>query len=117
MKQKMIAALLLIASPSMSYAIDTHDEICTAAVVMSVVDIGQSLHIARDPKHYSELDPLLGAPHPSKETILHNFVELHLFEAWACYEHKEITWIPYVWLGAETAAVGHNFKIGLSVKF
>lgn len=88
-----------------------------AALGLSLVDWGQTRHIARHPEKYRELNPLLGK-HPSLGDVnRHRIVTTGLLMAAAHWlpEHRDL--ILKVWVGVQVANTARNFTVGLKVDF
>ncbi len=85
---------------------------------LHLIDLGQTLNIAKDPKHYHEINPILGK-HPKVGDVYAVFI----FSAFA---HPVVSYLlpnpyrkafQYVTIGMTGMAVINNFSIGLRLDF
>ena len=86
--------------------------------VLHIVDWGQTLDIARNPGLYHEINPVIGR-HPSVGRV-NLYMGLsaagHLAVSWALPKEYRVYW-QWMTIGVTGGLVGHNFNIGLRVRF
>lgn len=104
---------------------DVAREVAGAAI--TVVDWGQTNHIAGHPDRYLELNPILGA-HPSKTAVrnyfcaviaLHPLISISLpkhVTVWGSELSPRLAW-QYLYFGVELTATASNWKGGLKIDF
>ena len=87
-------------------------------ISLHTIDWGQTLEIARHPKEFYELNPVLGK-HPSVGNV-------NLYMGAAAIIHPAVSYIlpkkwrkvwQYISIGVSSTCVINNFHVGLGVKF
>ena len=127
---KTVILLLVLALPGTAHAFDWSDYFSfdswskgdigkeVAWQALHLVDWGQTLDIASQPKKYHELNPAMGK-HPSRSKV-------NLYMAASALLHVGIThvlpsrcrpWFQHVSIGVSGTCVVNNFAVGLSIKF
>lgn len=81
-------------------------------------DCRQTEQIAREPNRFRELNPVLGA-HPSVPQVRNYFAAAALGSAAASVllPKREREYLQAGIIGVEIVAIGHNKRVGLSVRF
>jgi len=129
MKKLLLTVVLLLVLSSDCFAFDDWSKLDvafeTAYVIVTVIDWGQTLDIAKRPNQYSEINPFLGK-HPSVD-LVNTFIPIsiagHILISALIPNDCEIfsmkcrTLWQSVTLGAESYMVVNNFNIGLRMNF
>ena len=116
-----LAALAITASSSVLAADpwSTEDKAMYAAyTALRIVDMGQTLNIARNPDKFHERNPLLGS-HPSEGKVAGFFIGSHIVMTVAAHympsEYRK--WFLRTGTVIELGMVGNNAKLGVKVDF
>lgn len=88
-----------------------------AALALHTVDWGQTRHIAKNPDHFRELNPILGE-HPSLGQVNRHFIISGLLVAGlAHYLPQYRSNILKIYIGIQTINTIRNYHIGLKMDF
>lgn len=100
----------------------TDTELQAAVTVVTVMDWAQTLHIARNPEKFEERDPIVAAiigKHPTTtkvNALIGSCIVANAYIAYRLPQPYRRYWQGF-WIVTEGAAVTHNCRVGIEVRF
>jgi len=110
---------LTLVSSTNKYKWTSENKILEASfLILSAIDLGQSLYGARHPERFSEGNPILN-PHPSPESVLAYFAIAGAVHIGISHllPNPYRKYFQYITIGPQLIIVIRNFSIGVGISY